>query len=293
HHHRPVPAEEEGLSRAAADRAAAPAPVDPGKGKAPVSRGFLGRAARRTDEERRRAHLSLPARRRKVPGAGGPCSGRAFRQADGALHKVAAWKPPLLYFCGFAAARARYLPTRPDPTRRPAAAPGARCGRTDRRGGAGDGRRGLARGGLSCRCDGHRRGVRGVRLAHRKTLAGGSRRTHVHASAGRYRAQVAGDRCRARPGDERRRSACNIRAGRGPDGLPGVHDRLALVASMIRDFLRAAGDSPSEYVTHHLKHWQVSIGEGAFWTLNIDSLLVSVLVGVLTMGTFWLVGRRA
>lgn len=62
---------------------------------------------------------------------------------------------------------------------------------------------------------------------------------------------------------------------------------------MIRDFLRAAGDSPSEYVTHHLKHWQVSIGDGAFWTINVDSLLVSIIVGVLTMGTFWLVGRRA
>src|SRR5690606_40208640 len=31
----------------------------------------------------------------------------------------------------------------------------------------------------------------------------------------------------------------------------------------------------------------------SFWTLNIDSLLVSLIVGVLTMGTFWLVGRRA
>ncbi|TWG89745.1 F-type H+-transporting ATPase subunit a [Luteimonas sp. J16] len=62
---------------------------------------------------------------------------------------------------------------------------------------------------------------------------------------------------------------------------------------MIRDLLRAAGSSPSEYVTHHLKHWQISIGDGAFWTLNVDSLLVSVVVGVLTMGTFWVVARRA
>ncbi|TYT26109.1 F0F1 ATP synthase subunit A [Luteimonas viscosa] len=62
---------------------------------------------------------------------------------------------------------------------------------------------------------------------------------------------------------------------------------------MIRDLLRVAGDSPSEYVTHHLKHWQVSIGDGAFWTLNVDSLLVSVLLGVLTIGTFYMVGRRA
>jgi len=62
---------------------------------------------------------------------------------------------------------------------------------------------------------------------------------------------------------------------------------------MIRDLLRVAGDSPSEYVTHHLKHWQVSLGEGAFWIVNVDSLLISLLLGVLTIGTFWWVGRRA
>ena len=59
------------------------------------------------------------------------------------------------------------------------------------------------------------------------------------------------------------------------------------------DFLKAAGDSPSEYVTHHLKHLQVSVGEGAFWTVNIDSLAMSVALGVLGLGLFWLVGRRA
>ena len=59
------------------------------------------------------------------------------------------------------------------------------------------------------------------------------------------------------------------------------------------DLIRVAGDSPSEYVTHHLKHWQVSIGDGAFWTLNVDSLLMSVAIGVLAIGTFWLMGRRA
>ena len=62
---------------------------------------------------------------------------------------------------------------------------------------------------------------------------------------------------------------------------------------MIRDLLQVAGDSPSEYVTHHLKHWQVSIGDGAFWTVNVDSLLVSIALGVLVIGSFYLVGRRA
>jgi F-type H+-transporting ATPase subunit a len=51
-----------------------------------------------------------------------------------------------------------------------------------------------------------------------------------------------------------------------------------------------AADSPSDYVIHHLKHWQ--IGEG-FWTLNIDTLLVSWILGILFVGSFWLAARRA
>jgi F-type H+-transporting ATPase subunit a len=65
-----------------------------------------------------------------------------------------------------------------------------------------------------------------------------------------------------------------------------------MVASMNR-LLQVAGDSPSEYVTHHLKHWTVSIGDGAFWTLNVDSLLMSISIGVLGLGLFWFMGRRA
>ena len=57
--------------------------------------------------------------------------------------------------------------------------------------------------------------------------------------------------------------------------------------------LQVAGDSPSEYVTHHLQHWQVSIGEGAFWTINIDSMIMAIAIGVLGLGLFWFVGRRA
>jgi F-type H+-transporting ATPase subunit a len=56
--------------------------------------------------------------------------------------------------------------------------------------------------------------------------------------------------------------------------------------------LQVAGDSPSEYVTHHLEHWTVSIGDGWFMKLNVDSLIVSVAIGLLGLGLFWLMGRR-
>jgi len=49
----------------------------------------------------------------------------------------------------------------------------------------------------------------------------------------------------------------------------------------------------SEYVQHHLQHWQMSIGEGTFWTLHLDSLLMAALIGVVGLGIFWNVGRTA
>lgn len=55
----------------------------------------------------------------------------------------------------------------------------------------------------------------------------------------------------------------------------------------------AGGDSPSEYVTHHLKHWTYRIGDGAFWTIHLDSLLMSFVIGVLGIGLFWRVARQA
>ncbi len=52
-------------------------------------------------------------------------------------------------------------------------------------------------------------------------------------------------------------------------------------------------NSSVEYVQHHLQHWQVSLGDSPFWTLHLDSLVMATLIGVLGLGVFWHVGRRA
>lgn len=54
-----------------------------------------------------------------------------------------------------------------------------------------------------------------------------------------------------------------------------------------------AGDtSPAGYVTHHLQHWTYDLGPGGFWTIHVDSLVMSLMIGVVGMGVFWWVGRR-
>jgi F-type H+-transporting ATPase subunit a len=57
--------------------------------------------------------------------------------------------------------------------------------------------------------------------------------------------------------------------------------------------LFAAGGSPSDYVQHHLTHNKLAIGEGKFWQIHLDSLVMSIALGLLGMFLFWLVARRA
>ena len=48
----------------------------------------------------------------------------------------------------------------------------------------------------------------------------------------------------------------------------------------------------TNYVQHHLQHWQVSLGDGAFWQLNLDSLIVSILLGFLFVFSMYFAARK-
>jgi F-type H+-transporting ATPase subunit a len=51
--------------------------------------------------------------------------------------------------------------------------------------------------------------------------------------------------------------------------------------------------TPTAYISHHLTFFARSVGEGSFWTLHVDSLVMAVLTGVLGVGFFWWVARGA
>ena len=53
--------------------------------------------------------------------------------------------------------------------------------------------------------------------------------------------------------------------------------------------------TPSEYIQHHLTFFSKPLGgdEGGFWTLNLDSLIVSILLGFVGVGFIWWVVRGA
>ncbi|HEV8503060.1 MAG TPA: F0F1 ATP synthase subunit A [Casimicrobiaceae bacterium] len=49
----------------------------------------------------------------------------------------------------------------------------------------------------------------------------------------------------------------------------------------------------TEYIQHHLTFLQYHAGKGAFWTINVDTMVMTVVAAVLSLGVLWLFARRA
>lgn len=54
--------------------------------------------------------------------------------------------------------------------------------------------------------------------------------------------------------------------------------------------VEGAGLTPNEYIGHHLQN--LTVGSG-FWTIHLDTMIVSGLVGIVIFGLMWLAARRA
>jgi F-type H+-transporting ATPase subunit a len=51
--------------------------------------------------------------------------------------------------------------------------------------------------------------------------------------------------------------------------------------------------TPSDYIAHHLTNFKVTVGEGGFWTLNMDTIIMSWVLGLVGLGLIWLVAKSA
>lgn len=49
----------------------------------------------------------------------------------------------------------------------------------------------------------------------------------------------------------------------------------------------------TDYIQHHLSFFRAPLGEGEFWTLNVDTIATSILLGLLGLGLIWWVVRGA
>ena len=51
--------------------------------------------------------------------------------------------------------------------------------------------------------------------------------------------------------------------------------------------------NPTAYIQHHLTFLQKPIGDGGFWSVNVDTLIVTGILGVLCFGFMWWITRKA
>src|SRR3954468_6601727 len=51
--------------------------------------------------------------------------------------------------------------------------------------------------------------------------------------------------------------------------------------------------SPTSYIAHHLSFRRVQLGDSPFWTLHVDTLATSVVLGVVAFGFLWFIVRGA
>jgi F-type H+-transporting ATPase subunit a len=49
----------------------------------------------------------------------------------------------------------------------------------------------------------------------------------------------------------------------------------------------------NEYIGHHLQNLTLKIGDSPFWTVHLDTLIVSGIVGFVVFGLLWFAARRA
>ena len=52
-------------------------------------------------------------------------------------------------------------------------------------------------------------------------------------------------------------------------------------------------ESPSEYIGHHLSNNEYQLGNHDLMVLHLDSFVMAVLIGVLSIGLIWVVARKA
>ncbi len=51
--------------------------------------------------------------------------------------------------------------------------------------------------------------------------------------------------------------------------------------------------TPTDYIGHHLTFFSKPAGDGGFWTINVDSVVTAVMLGVIGLGFLWWVVRGA
>ncbi len=51
--------------------------------------------------------------------------------------------------------------------------------------------------------------------------------------------------------------------------------------------------TPTEYIAHHLSFLKQPLGEGSFWTIHVDTMIMSLICGIVGFGFLYMIARKA
>ncbi len=51
--------------------------------------------------------------------------------------------------------------------------------------------------------------------------------------------------------------------------------------------------TPTEYIEHHLAFLKHPFGGGSFWTIHVDTIVMSLICGIVGFGFLWMITRKA
>src|SRR5688572_26376391 len=51
--------------------------------------------------------------------------------------------------------------------------------------------------------------------------------------------------------------------------------------------------TPTGYIQHHLQNLTFQVQEGGFWAIHVDTIVTSILMGLVMVFAFWMATRKA
>jgi F-type H+-transporting ATPase subunit a len=57
--------------------------------------------------------------------------------------------------------------------------------------------------------------------------------------------------------------------------------------------MAAAYETPTEYINHHLTFQVKQVGSTSFWSINLDTIVTAIILGLIGLGFMWWVTRNA
>jgi F-type H+-transporting ATPase subunit a len=70
-------------------------------------------------------------------------------------------------------------------------------------------------------------------------------------------------------------------------------DQANQICQRVAEAASSGNPGPAEYMGHHIVNWTCTVGPSPFWSINVDTVAVTVILGLIAFGLLWWIVRGA